>query len=180
MEWTDIISTAVSTISGGGVVGVAGGLISSWFKSRQQKQEIEEKRSDQEFELKKIKLQSELKVGEETELTKVKSDADTQSKSYEALKESVGGNVTSFVAAARSLFRLVLTTGLVILVYMIFTDLLAAMKLSESSLLAKAFKPAEMGDLIKYIVNTIVFCTSTAVTWWFAERGFMPPGMKHR
>ena len=41
-------------------------------------------------------------------------------------------------------------------------------------------KEAEIKDLLRYMIYSLFFATTTAITWWFGDRAFAPPGMKNR
>ena len=76
--------------------------------------------------------------------------------------------------AIRALFRPILTAGLFGLVYLMWQDL------QEGRILAEFFSDAELRDIVRYIVMSVVFTATTAGVWWFGERAFAPPGIKNR
>lgn len=45
---------------------------------------------------------------------------------------------------------------------------------------ATVLDAAEVKDLLRYIVYSVVFTACTAGMWWFADRALAPPGLKNR
>jgi hypothetical protein len=46
--------------------------------------------------------------------------------------------------------------------------------LTENSILQHIFSPEEISNMLRYLVDTVVFTTATAVTWWFGDRAIQP------
>ena len=130
------------------------------------------KKKKWEHELSLLKLQhSREHDKEEYELSKVDSEG-----GWRGLTTSIDSTATEkdsyrWVNAVKSLYRPLLTTGLFILVYFIFLNVT-----SSSSLIALE----DARELVRYIIDSVVFTASTAGVWWFGDRAFAPPGMKNR
>ncbi len=193
MEWTSIISSVVgvgTAAAGGGIFGLISAGLGAWAKHKQLQAErlYQEKKWD--YELRLIDAQS--------ERDRQRAEDDLKLASSEGAWRGLGSSIAhdratavsryhwpwlgDAVNAVRSLFRPVLTTGLFVLVYLIFRDLRGAIMSGDpdaDNWLA-VMTETEVRDLIKYIVYSVVFTAMTAGTWWFGDRAFTPPGMKHR
>ena len=87
---------------------------------------------------------------------------------------AISANVHAWVNDVRALFRPVLTAGLVALVYVMFRDLLGGLG-TERSILGAVLAEAEVQEVLRYVIYSMVFAASTAVVWWFGDRAFTPP-----
>ena len=47
------------------------------------------------------------------------------------------------------------------------------------SLISSVLGPEAVGELLRYIVYSVVFAWSTAVLWWFGDRAMTPPGFRN-
>ncbi|MCP4744682.1 MAG: hypothetical protein GY874_00860 [Desulfobacteraceae bacterium] len=102
-------------------------------------------------------------------MLKLQMDAASQKGSWDGLIASYKAdqapvNNYKWVNAVRSLYRPVLTTGLVIITYLLFHNVLAGLAASDS-LLLDIFSGSELKEILRYIVYSIVFSTATAVSW---------------
>jgi len=180
MEWlTDLLGIGASVASGGifGLFGSIVGVVGKYFQERQ-RQAWEEKKMG--HELKLLGMQMSAQVAEnEQELAIV-----TQEGSWTGLRESLAASRSvstthKWVNDARSLFRLVLTTGLIAVVVIFFAAILSAMENMDSNLL-QFFTQSELAEMVRYIVYSMVFSAATATVWWFGDRALTPPNMKAR
>lgn len=157
-----IAGTAL-TAGAGGIFGFLGAGVSAIGKYFQQKQEHKQRK----------------------EIMQLEMDAAAQKGSWQGLTASLKESESSdsnwkIVNAIKSLYRPALTSGLVIVTYLLFRDLMAIFKESGDVVLKGVFTPAEAKGIIVYIVYSMVFSTATAITWWFGDRAFAPPGLKNR
>lgn len=111
-------------------------------------------------------------------------EAASQAGSWDGLQASINADAATvdtykWVNAIKSLYRPFITTVLVVLVYQLFCDIVAGLGGTES-VLSDIFTGQELKEIMRYIVYSVVFSASTAVTWWFSERAFQPPGLKNR
>jgi hypothetical protein len=179
MEWiTGILGSAAS----GGVFGFLGSAVGAAFKYFQtrQQQKFEEKKWAHELCL--IDREHERSREEdEHELAVISQQGAWSGLETSIQAETAVGETYKWVNAIKALYRPVLTTGLVIVAYIIFNDLLAVMTGNGADILAPGvFTPAEAKDLLVYNVNSLIFSASTAIVWWFGDRAFAPPGLKNR
>jgi len=165
MDWGfigDAISGVVNSAAGGGVFGFLGAGIGAVVKHFQQKAEHTRK-------MDMIRLNM--------ELAKQQGSWDGLTASHQADAAGSANNY-KWANAIKSIWRPVLTGSLVLCTYAIFRDLMSG--LVESSGLIEIYSEAEIHLLLKYIVNSIVFSTSTAITWWFGDRALSPPELKDK
>lgn len=169
MNW-DVLGTILGTagsVAGGGIFGAVGALFSSGVKYFQQKQAHKIKKDE---------------WAHEKDMAHLKMEAKSQDGSWNALKAGYEADVPLdnylWVNAVKSLYRPVLTSALVFLTYKLFINILIA--LAGENVLSEIFTGTELKDILKYIVYSVVFSTTTAITWWFCERALSPPGMKNR
>lgn len=177
MEWlAGILGNAAS----GGIFGFLGsamGGLFKYFQTRQQ-QKFEEKKWKHELAL----IDKEHERGreeDEHELAVISQQGAWSGLTTSIEADSGVGDTYKWVNAIKALYRPVLTTGLVLIAYMIFKDL-STMLMAGESALAGIITPEQAKELLVYDVNSLVFSASTAVVWWFGDRAFAPPGMKNR
>lgn len=155
MDWVSLIGSIGSAASGG-VLGLVGAGFSAFMKQRQQK-------VDNKHELALMDQQAKV--------------AKTEG-SYNGLVESIKAQATlkthMWVNDIRSLFRPGLTTALLIVSYSFFWQFLDALGNQDANL-AKFFTDGEIVEVLRYIINSLVFSTSTAIAWWFGDRAMNPP-----
>jgi len=181
MEWLDGLINIGASVASGGLFGLVGSLIgvgAKWLQERQ-RQAWEAKKWDHETTMLRLQMDAHAQETEQ-ELAIV-----SQRGAWEGLAASqqadaaISANVHTWVNDVRALFRPVLTTGLVVLVYMIFRDLLAALG-AERSMLGAVLAESEVQEILRYVIYSVAFSASTAVVWWFGDRAFAPPSMKGR
>ena len=159
--FTSIVGAGANAMSGG-IFGLVGSLFGGVFKYFQRKQDQSFKKEEwnHELELQESNRKSaQLQTDNELEIV-------AQAGSYKGLNASIRaqGKVPesyTIVNAIRSLFRPFLTTGLVVLT-------------------AFFYHYTQDEDLREYIIQSMVFCASTSIVWWFGDRAFAPPGMKNK
>lgn len=179
MDWPNVISTVLGTgaaAASGGVFGLFGSIIGAWTKMKKAKQEHEFQRDKWAYETDLLKLQMQAKQEENEQAIALASSKG----SWASLEASVemdrrAGESYKWVNAVKDLFRPVLTVGLFVLVYLIFTDLV-----KPGGVLEAMLAPEQRLAIVKYIVYSIVFAATTAGVWWFGDRALSPPGMKNR
>lgn len=161
---------AIGSAASGGLFGVIGAGISSFFKYKRlkQEQEFEARRWDHDMNMARLQMEAASQQGSWQGLV-ASHEADT----------GTGEHNYKWVNAIKSLYRPILTTGLIIVTYLFFQDVLNGLANAESTM-AKIFEGAELKEIMRYIVYSIVFSTATAIAWWFAERALQPPGYKNR
>lgn len=175
MEWFDLIGNAAT----GGVLGVVGSIIGGVTKYFQRKQEMEEAGRERAHELAMIEMQ--MKQGQsetENELKIIEAQVAGQMKagSYDLGIKHQG--VSGWVNNIRSLFRPFLTLTLWVL--SMAALLLVTWPLYSDGAGVVILTAAETVDLIRYVVQSIVFSASAATLWWFGDRALTPPGYRPR
>ncbi len=165
-----------SAASGGlfGLLGAGVGAVAQYFQRRQ---EQAFKKEEWAHESHLLELNMRARAAETEQELAIVSQQGAWNGLGESLKAdaAAGRNAPSWVNAVRSLFRPVLTSGLLVLVYLVWRDLLAGLD-AERSLLSAVLSEAEVKELLRYIVFSLVFAASTAVVWWFGDRSLVPPG----
>ena len=168
----DIIG-GVASVGSGGIFGLVGSLTSGFFKGRQEKQRQgwEEKKWSHEENLFKLNMEQ---ANQETENELAIT---AQVGSFQGLTESINadasvGNTHMFVNDIKSLFRPCLTVGLWVIATLVF------FKITSGSI--GDFTEDEIKELVRYMVQTVFFCASTASVWWFGDRALAPPGVNRR
>lgn len=180
MEWLkEILGVSISGAGGAlfGGMGALGGAVVKYFQRRQE-MSFQREKWDYEKDLFKLELENK-RQEEEQELMVV-----SQKGSWDGLKASVQseshvGEVHKIVNDIKALYRPLLTTGLVIVTYFIFRDMLNILRHQEAYL-ENVFSADTVRDILMYIIYSVVFSTCTAITWWYGDRAFSPPGMKNK
>lgn len=184
MAWADLVASLVggpAVAAAGGIFGMFGSAVGAWFKLKQGRQEHEFEKDRWAYEERLLTMQMEGKREEwESERAIVNSAG-----SWDGLKDSYAaerkaGESYAWVNAIKDLYRPILTSGLVVLTWLVFNSLMAWLVSGHASAVAAVLSPQELLDLLKYIIYSQVFAACTAVVWWFGDRAFAPPGMKNR
>lgn len=184
MEWLDLLTGAVTSAASGGIVGLLGAGVSAVAKHFQLKAEraFQEKKWAHEREL--IAEQREWDKQQHLQEVEIVAQAgswDNLGKSMEH-DTALSKNSSEWVNNVKSLMRPVLTLVLNAMQFTIFWQLWTAYSLQQDNavmtLINAPDSPAT--ELLKYVIYSIMFAANTANLWWFAERGFAPPGMKNR
>ena len=146
-----LLGTGISAL-GGGVFGLVGNIASKVFGYIENGQSNTQRQAEWQHETELLKLQLQLKM-QETE----NEQALLPSQSLDALGASIRsdagyGASYKWVDAVRALVRPALTLGL-------------------AGFLAAAFFAMPEGAADKtYVVDSLVFASVTAITWWFGDR----------
>lgn len=179
----DILGIGASALSGG-LFGVAASIIgklvsfgTDWFKEKQ-RQEWEKEKWGYEERMARLAMERG-KQETENELAIVSSQG-----AWTGLETSIAADASikgthKWVNDVKALFRPALTALLFALTYLIFRDLMSAIRGADGNLLT-VFNEAEIKTLLTYIVNAVVFSATTAGTWWFGDRALTPEGFKSR
>lgn len=182
MEWLSLIGGTAASAASGGIFGFIGSAVGGVFKyfQRKQEQKFEEKKWQHELAL--IDKEHERNREEdEHELSIISQEGAWSGLTTSIEADAKGGDTYKWVNAVKALYRPLLTTGLVVIAYLIFQDLVAMLsEAQDAAVLTKVFTPEQARQLLVYNVNSLVFSASTAVVWWFGDRAFAPPGMKNR
>lgn len=179
MDW--IAGLLGNAASGGvfGFLGAAVGGVFKYFQTRQQ-QKFEEKKWNHELALIDKEHERE-REEDEHEIAVVSQKGAWQGLSTSIQADASVGDNYKLVNAVKTLYRPALTTGLVLIAYIIFKDLSAMLGGTGTSVIMPGIlTPQQVKDLLIYDVNSLVFSASTAVVWWFGDRAFAPPGLKNR
>jgi hypothetical protein len=167
MDWAAILGTAIGGVGSaatGGILGIFGSSLGAVAKYFQARQEHKQKKEMLELQMQAVSQQG---------------SWDGLQMSHESAKSS--SDTYKWVNAIRGLYRPLLTTALLVVAYILFCDLLDIVRGSNTNdALMKFLTAGEVKELLKYIVYSLVFSTSTAIVWWFGDRAFTPPGLKNR
>lgn len=183
MEWINLIGNIAGSASAGGIFGLIGsfsGAILKMFQTRQQ-QKFEKEKWKYEKEL--FELETERNRMEEDHELKILSSQGSWSGLSESIKDEASLSkipTYKWATAVKQLYRPILTTMLCVISFLIFKDLLALFNDPDASVLTDILSPSEIKELLKYVVYSLVFATTTSIVWWFGDRAFAPPGLKDR
>jgi hypothetical protein len=170
MEWTEILGSVASAGSGG-ILGIAGSLVSGFFKSKKQKSDREFQEKQWQHEIEVHKVQQETRKQETEDEMSLIALQGSQSGLVESIKaDSSIGSTHPIINGIKALYRPFLTTALWILAYLIFRSIV-------NNDLEDIITKLEAKELIRYMVYTVFFCASTATMWWFGDRALSPPSM---
>lgn len=181
MEWFGDLLGGVASVASGGLFGLLGSVVgvgAKWLQEKQ-RQAWEEKKWGHETRM--LELQMQARAAEtEQELAIVSQEGAWNGlAASQRADTALSVNVHTWVNDVRALFRPFLTAGLVVLVYVMFRDLLDGLG-TDQSILGAVLTEAEVKDVLRYVVYSMAFAASTAVTWWFGDRAFTPPAMRGR
>lgn len=154
MGFLETIVTALTAGSTGGLLGILGGVASSWMKTRAAAVEMEREKLRFEQRLQMMKFQAEKAAGER-DLTALAEGIKAESKTNE--------HVSPWVSDFKSLWRPALTAILLALTTAIFFSVLTGTLVLETG--------TPKADIINTISHGIVFLTNLSVSFWFASRG---------
>lgn len=180
MDWVSLIGGVATSAASGGILGLAGSLFGGIFKYIQtgQQYKFEQKKWAHELELQKLELQRN-REEDEHELQVISQQGAWQGLSQSIQADSSPVDTYKWSKTIKELYRPFFTTGIFVLVYLLFMDLMALFEGGEAAL-RRVFTPAEAKEILQYIVYSVVFTASTSGVWWFGDRAFAPPGMKNR
>lgn len=149
----------------GSIIGLIGGLMN-------RKIDIQAKRENHEYELKKLDKQKDylaLEISGRVEVATKESEGLVESEGYKALAESYSfaaptkedGWVDKFSKGIRPL----LTLGFFVLTIYIFYQIHSLISTTKD-----VFAPTDLVDIYKMILNWIFFQAGVSIGWWFAMR----------
>ncbi len=185
MDWlSSVFSTGASALSGG-ILGLFGGLFSRLFDWLTVREKIKQDklRYDHEIAVLQIETQRDVVVArEEANARREVAESEALGKSFEADRATylvpeiakdlpswargIVAAVMAFVDFVRGMTRPGLTLYLCVLTTMIYMQVQTAIIKAGGEPITK-----EMSyGLIKLIIETVLFLTTTAVCWWFAAR----------
>lgn len=176
----DLVGFGASVASGGilGVVGSVVGGVFKWLNAKEEKKERDAQRAH-EVSLQQLQMQARREETEQ-ELELVEQEGSWSGLSESIRSDSIAAaNSHKWVNDVRSLYRPFLTTGLIVLLYIMFRDLMAALQ-DQNSYLGALFSEAEVHEIIKYVIYSVAFAATTSIVWWFGDRAVTPPAMKGR
>lgn len=169
--------TVLSSIFGGGVTGIFGVLAQRFFDLKKYKLDLEQSKLKYEHEINLRKVDAEimqLEYAGRTKVAEVEADAKAFAASFnEPVKYSEGvaysgkqGWLMVILDFVRGLVRPVLTTYLCVLTTLIYFHARTLLKADGLQAIS-----AEMSvELVKYIISTILYLTTTCVLWYFGTR----------
>ena len=175
---TDLIGGGLSVASGGlfGLIGSGIGAIGKYFQAKQQFEQEKERRV---WDREDFKMQMQFSA-QETEQEIAIASAEGAWNGLEAsIRADAAIPATGFAASVKTLFRPFLTMTLVGVSAWIVWLMWSGLTSRDQSILV-ILAEAEVKDILKYCIYSLIFATTTAVVWWFGDRAFAPPGMKNR
>lgn len=143
-----------TSLASGGLLGLLGSLCNKGFTLLDKVSQTKLRQQEQDFELKKIRLEHQLQQALSTdhvERVNYRTRSSIREASYQ--HDIGGGKESRWVVNVVRLVRPLLTVGLVILTAFIWYT-------------------AGYQDLAlrQTVVDAILFCTTAAMTWWFGDR----------
>ena len=146
----------IASILGGPIVGLIGSGVSAFFKEREHKAALEEKKVDQAHELVLLDKHAAVR-GQELENERAIAEVDAVARQVVASYQNDAAVLPAhgWVADVKALFRPFITMMLVAL----------------SAAIYFTFDPMNgLNPLQERIIASMLFLTEVAVTWWFADR----------
>ena len=143
----------------GGLTGLIGGAVSAWFKMKAAERDRDAKRELRELDIEMAKLRMQ-EAAQETEneiqLADTVGQWNARQASFSAAAAAAQATTSQWVADLRSATRPILTFTLVGL----------------AGLTAWAYR--DNAAVEDYVSTAILYMATTAVGWWFGERGVQP------
>jgi len=176
------ILEGVASIFGGGLTGLLGTVIAKVadFKTKKLEMEMANQRFSHEVEMKKTEMQmAAAEAAARIEVTKIDAQGKTDVADAASLKAAIDAEdqprlsdpskITSrqewlfvIVDAVKTMVRPGLTIYLCVLATMMY--------IQARSLMGSAMAPADAAALLREIVNTVLYLTTTCVLFWFGSR----------
>ncbi len=166
----DLFSTVASAGSGG-IFGSLMALGSAWVKGRQIKSQHIIDMEMRRFEL------SIAKEGHIQDIERIRQQASGDGLLASLQADAAVQNISPWAANIKAVFRPFLTTVLIVMATLIVLQLLDAYTGTEN-MANTLFDADEIVGMLRYAVYSLVFATTTAIAWWFGERGLTPPRYK--
>ena len=181
----ELFGSLFTSIVSGGLTGIAGVVVQRYadYKNKQLDIEMNKVKFQNDIDLKQIDLEiiqeesnARVKVAEiETEGRSDVADSNAFSQSfytepqrYSEKVKTTQGQAWLFVVLdfIRGLIRPTLTVYLCVLSTLVYTQ--------ARTLIEQGLSPTESLDLVKQVVGTILYLTTTCVLWWFGTRNKGP------
>ena len=194
-------ATVLASAASGGLFGMIGAGVGAVSRHLDGKREAREKDKDRAHELELHKLNAEIGAAaadRELEASLKEREAGLEERRLElegqvsagrnrslvaSIKadaaEAAAGAVPGWARAVRTIFRPVITMTMLVLLYMVWRGLVR-MSREGPNVIGALLTPESAAMLAEYIVSSVAFGASTAVTWWFGDRAFTPANQKHR
>lgn len=182
-----MLLSIIGSIFAGGATGLLGVVFQRAFDWLHEREVSKQKKQDQEFELEKRKIDIQITQAEwagrtriaETEAGAAKDIAESNAFAASLLKEperyssadrlTTGQNwLLVLLDVLRGIVRPALTVYLCALTTYIWWQV-------RQLISAEDFDPAEVLELWKMVVNTILYLTTTCILWWFGTRNKSVP-----
>ena len=180
MEIIGSLLGAGASVASGGLFGLLGSLVGVGTKYLQQRQANAQRSKEwlHEIELRKLNMEA---GDRETENELAIAQSEGSWRGLEASYKTVipASQVHTVVNDLRALFRPLLTFSLIALSAVLFWWVWSGILEANPKVLA-VFSESDIKDIIRYMIHTIFFSTSTAIVWWFGDRAMAPPGSKTR
>lgn len=193
MDWLGTVFGVGASALSGGILGLAGGFLSRLFDWLAVKEKIKQDKAryDHEYDMLKIETQRDVIVAKEAaNARREAAESEALGKSYEAdratyltpdaardLPPWARGIVAAAMALVdfvRGLTRPGLTLYLCVLTTLIYLQVQTVIVKAGGEPITKGMAYV----LVKQIIETILFLTTTAVCWWFATRAKSAPGQE--
>lgn len=174
----DLIGGGLSVASGG-IFGLFGSVFNKVVNYFQAKQAFEQEKERREWDREDFKLQMEFSAQETEQEIAIASAEGAWSGLEASIRADAMTPATGFAASVKTLFRPFLTTLLVCVSAWIVYLLWSGITTAQSAILV-VMTEAEIKDLLRYSIYSLIFATTTAVVWWWGDRAPMPPGLRFR
>jgi len=183
----DFIGTIVSSVLAGGATGLIGVVAQRWADYKNKQLDLQREKQQQDFELSKRDKDAVIMEKEWAGRTRVaeveagaamdtaESAAFAQSFQHDKATYSIGaidklrggwGQLMRFLLGLVDVFRGLVRPGLT--TYLCWLTTL--MYLHATSLIGAGLTTTQAFDLVKMIVATVLYLTTTCVLWWFGTR----------
>ena len=174
------VAGVFGNVASGGLFGLIGSLAGAGLKFLERKQQAVEKAAERAHELRLLEAQRAAKAEEtEQDLAIAQSQGSWAGLAASQAITLPASDVPPWANAVRALYRPALTTGLVVVVYLIFLEIMSGLRGGPSALI-DVMSAGELKTILAYLIHSVTFAAVTAVVWWFGDRAFTPPGLKHR
>jgi len=181
MDWGSVLDVLGlgATVASGGIFGLIGSGIGAVVKIFHRKEEFKREKWRGEHELILLDKHIERRAAETENEVKLLATEGSYAGLGSSIHHDQGLKGTPFTDAIKSLFRPALTVMLLVCTMWLYLDLVRAIERQDNAL-RTIFDYAELKEIVRYIVYSVVFSTSTAVVWWFGDRALAPPGEKNK
>ena len=177
----DVLGIVTTGGGAGGIFGLFGSLIGWWTKRVDEQDRRKWEKEKWAYERDMIHLQMKAKSEETEQEVKLAATAgawkglDTSIRHDRSIKDT-----STWVNNIRGLFRPILTVLLILVVVYFFHALTKELGYESPRNLINSIGEDTARMLVVYMIHSVVFACTTAITWWFGDRAFAPPGLKNR